>query len=130
MKLYKDMKKTLAAMHRKPQFYVLMQEEADDGMALVIQEQYKMTDYRIIVSWGGGWDHASMTLTNAQRERCPEWEEMCWLKNIFWGEGETVTQYHPAKSEYVNCHPFCLHLWKLQNCVLPTPPAEFVGVKS
>jgi len=43
--------------------------------------------------------------------RCPTWEEMCFIKSVFYGENVTVVQYHPKKSEYVNIHNFTLHLW-------------------
>ena len=34
------------------------------------------------------------------------------VKDLFWGEEDAVLQLHPPKSEYVNNHPFCLHLWR------------------
>lgn len=58
-----------------------------------------------------GWDHVSVSYRN----RCLTWEEMCQVKDIFFDEEETVVQYHPKKSEYVNLHPYVLHLWKKQN---------------
>jgi len=54
---------------------------------------------------------------------------MCALKDMFFREDETVVQYHPAKSEYVNNRPNCLHLWKPTAEELPTPPAIMVGIK-
>jgi len=79
----------------------------------------------IIVSDGEGWDHVSVSLKN----RCPTWEEMCWVKDLFFEPHEVVMQLHPAKSEYVNHHPYCLHLWRPQNRSIPLPPTEFVGPK-
>lgn len=63
---------------------------------------------RVIASDGQGWEHVSVSL----EFRCPIWEEMCWVKNLFWDETETVIQFHPAKKFYKNIHPFCLHLWR------------------
>lgn len=80
---------------------------------------------RVIVSDGEGWEHVSVSCTN----RCPNWPEMCFIKDLFWGEEETVIQYHPPKSEYVNCHPNCLHMWKPIGIDIFTPPSEFVGPK-
>lgn len=92
------------------------------------------------VSDGMGWQHVSVSLVkdiglgNKRKfrmvERCPTWEEMCFLKNLFWDEDETVVQYHPAKSEYVNCHPYCLHLWRAENFEMPTPDSLMVGIKN
>lgn len=65
----------------------------------------------VIFSEGLGWDHVSVSLPT----RCPTWEEMCYVKNVFFDEHEAVMQLHPPRSEYVNNHPYCLHLWKPQS---------------
>ena len=65
-----------------------------------------------------GWDHVSVSLRN----RCPNWEEMSLVKNIFWDEDETVVQFHPKKQEYVNFHPYCLHMWKRVDKDIELPP--------
>ena len=54
------------------------------------------------------WEHVSVSLP----DRCPTWEEMCRVKDLFWPPDETVIQFHPRKTRYVNLHPFCLHLWR------------------
>ena len=54
------------------------------------------------------WQHVSVSYPY----RTPTWNEMCFIKNLFWGEDATVVQFHPKKSEYVNNHPHCLHLWR------------------
>jgi hypothetical protein len=76
-----------------------------------------------IASNGGGWDHISITRNNG---KLPTWEEMCAIKDIFFDEEEVVVQYHPKKSEYVNIHEGCLHLWKPTIAQMPTPPKIFV----
>jgi len=80
---------------------------------------------RTIVSDGGGWEHVSVSLA----DRCPTWDEMCFIKNMFWDEDDLVIQFHPPKSEYVNCHKYCLHLWRKTNTnnFCETPPKLFVG---
>jgi hypothetical protein len=60
-------------------------------------------------------------------ERCPTWEEMCYLKSVFWGSGDVVIQFHPAEKDYVNVHPNCLHLWRPVGVELPTPDPSMVG---
>ena len=77
----------------------------------------------IVASDGLGWEHVSVSL----RDRCPTWEEMCWVKDLFWDEEEVVIQYHPTKSQQVNFHPYCLHLWKPTSQRLPMPDPELVG---
>jgi hypothetical protein len=80
---------------------------------------------RVIASDGEGWDHVSVSLSN----RTPTWEEMCFIKDIFFRDDEAVIQFHPPKSEYVNFHPFCLHLWRKQDAEFPLPPSVLVGPK-
>jgi hypothetical protein len=85
-------------------------------------------DLKIIVSDGADkepWEHVSVSLPN----RCPNWPEMCFVKDLFWREDECVIQYHPAASDYVNQHPYCLHLWRPPGIDLPVPPPLLVGVK-
>jgi hypothetical protein len=77
----------------------------------------------VIVSDEEDWDHVSVSLPT----RCPTWEEMCFIKDLFFEPHEVVMQLHPAKSEYVNHHPFCLHLWRPQNKRIPVPPTWMVG---
>lgn len=59
--------------------------------------------------------------------RTPTWREMCQVKDLFWDGEDVVIQYHPRRSEYVNCHPHTLHLWRPLDATVPTPPAMFVG---
>lgn len=75
-----------------------------------------------------GWEHVSVSIED--KTRCPSWSEMCGVKDLFWGDDETVIQFHPPKSEYVNNHPGCLHLWRPTNVVVPLPPSILVGHKA
>lgn len=72
-----------------------------------------------------GWDHVSVS----SAARCPTWKEMCVVKNWFWEEEDTVVQFHPKKSEYVDNHPNCLHLWKQAGYDYELPPSILVGIK-
>lgn len=76
----------------------------------------------VIASWGGGWDHVSISTP----VRCPTWDEMVMLKDLFFHPTELVIQYHPPKSHYVDVHPYCLHLWRPQEEMIPVPPLEYV----
>ena len=81
----------------------------------------------VIWSNGGGWEHVSVA--PYKRSHTPTWDEMCRLKDMFFHDDEVVVQFHPAKSEYVNNMPNCLHLWRPLNEVMPTPPSIMVGVR-
>lgn len=70
-----------------------------------------------------GWEHVSVSCAN----RCPTWDEMEEVKQLFWGDQETVIQFHPKKSEYVNIHPHCLHLWKMKGADYDLPPSILLG---
>jgi hypothetical protein len=69
------------------------------------------------------WEHVSVSLPN----RCPNWKEMDWIKDIFWKEDETVFQFHVPKADHINRHPYCLHLWRPIGITIPLPPKDTVG---
>lgn len=72
-----------------------------------------------------GWEHVSIST----RRRPPNWREMCFVKDLFWSEEECVIQFHPPRSEYVNNHPHCLHLWRPVDDHIRLPPSILVGLK-
>lgn len=103
----------------------------------------------VIASDGDGWDHVSVSRV----DKTPSWEEMCFIKGIFFKDDEVAMQLHPAKKDYINQHPYCLHLWRPQTSeerkainsdpalsflaidmpshgTIPLPPPIMVGVKS
>jgi len=82
--------------------------------------------FHVISSDGMGFEHVSVSLN---KKRCPTWEEMCMVKDLFWDEGACVIQYHPPKSEYVNNHPYVLHLWRPIGVSIPMPDSIMVGFK-
>lgn len=73
-----------------------------------------------------GWEHVSVTLE--KEARCPTWEEMCYIKDIFWSPEESVVQYHPHKDAYINNHPYCLHMWRSTRFEIPVPDPLLVGL--
>lgn len=74
---------------------------------------------------GPPWEHVSVSVSN----RCPFWHEMAFIKSLFWDSEDCVIQFHPPESEYVNQHPFCLHMWRPCFMEIPMPPALSVGFK-
>lgn len=71
------------------------------------------------------WDHVSVSCKN----RCPNWPEMSFIKDLFFDEEECAFQFHPPKSQYINNHPYCLHIWKPAKVEIPMPPSIMVGAK-
>lgn len=68
---------------------------------------------------GEPWDHVSVSTMT----RCPTWEEMQWVKEQFFEDEEVVMQLHQAKSQYINDHPYVLHLWRPAITEIQTPPS-------
>ena len=83
---------------------------------------YGKRSLRVVASNSLGWDHVSVSLNH----RTPTWEEMCEVKDIFFEPEEIVIQYHPPKSQYVNVHDYCLHMWKEQGIEVKLPPKFMV----
>jgi len=78
--------------------------------------------FRVMVGWDDEWEHVSVSKSH----RCPTWDEMCWVKWLFWHDDETVVQYHVPAADHINCHPFCLHLWRNRKRGFPMPPKQYV----
>lgn len=98
-------------------------ESFGNNGCFVIQTIKLKQRLNVIASDQGGWEHVSVSLGH----RSPTWEEMCAIKDMFWDAEDCVVQYHPPKSEYVNHHPYCLHLWRPVGINFPQPPSIFVG---
>lgn len=104
---------------------LIIGEISKDGFSGEIQmPTWKGT---VIASWGGGWDHVSVS--PYKKRITPEWDDMCILKAIFFKDDEAVIQIHPPKDQYVNNMPNCLHLWRYQDGEMILPPSFMVGLK-
>jgi hypothetical protein len=122
------------AFHVPDKFRVLMGPlastvaDGNNGCFLFIDERQRQFNkqhsvLRAIASDGDGWEHVSVSWPH----RTPTWEEMCEVKALFWDKEDCVVQYHPPESDYVNCHPFTLHLWRQVGAEFPRPPTYMVG---
>jgi hypothetical protein len=78
---------------------------------------------RVVASSDLGWDHVSVS----RRNRCPNWYEMEHVKRMFFHDHETAMQLHVPPADHINCHPYCLHLWRPHDVEIPRPPAWMVG---
>lgn len=94
--------------------------DSGNGIFWIPRDGYRLA---VIITDGGGWDHASVSRDDGQT---PSWEDMCEVKRLFFTPEETVVQFHPKESEYVNIHPGCLHLWRKQGTEHELPPRIFV----
>lgn len=98
---------------------------SDHGLFRLPSEDRKTWLLVMCAPMRNDWQHVSVST----KHRTPTWEEMAEIKKLFWGEDVTVVQYHPKKSEYVNNHPYCLHLWRNTKAEHELPPSLLVGIK-
>ena len=84
----------------------------------VFEIPYSSVTLRIICGCGEGWDHVSVSLP----DRCPTWNEMQWVKGLFFKKEETVFQFHPPEKDYVNACKTVLHLWRPWKTRIQLPP--------
>ena len=101
---------------------LLGKPDPDEGGYFVLKT--KGVTLRCIASWSYGWDHVSVTVNG--EDRCPTWEEMSHVKDVFFKPEEPAFQFHPPDSMHVNFHPYCLHLWRSQSEPLLLPPKEML----
>ena len=112
-------------------------EAPNDGMGGWYYDSTSGKRLNFIFSYQMGWEHLSVSMPS----KTPTWDMMCRMKDIFWNEDETCVEYHPAKSQYVNMHSHCLHIWRPIYCkefctdpeskeeILPVPPHLLVGFR-
>jgi len=78
---------------------------------------------KVIASDGLGWEHVSVSTVT----RCPTHAEMEFIREQFWRDDECVMLLSVPRTEHINCHPYCLHMWRPTESAIPRPPAEMVG---
>jgi hypothetical protein len=105
------------------------EEDGNNGVFIIRRLKLK-GQLTVIASDGFLWEHVSVS----RPDRCPTYEELKLVKDLFWSITDTVVQYFPRESEYVNNHPYCLHLWRKvghegTEYEFPTPPSILVGIK-
>jgi len=104
-----------------------MKSDATDGNngVFFLKCPYSNRDLVAIISNQGGWEHVSVSVAN-KTDRIPTWEEMCFVKDLFWELEECAIQYHPPRSMYKNDHAGVLHLWRPLDLKIPMPPLAYV----
>lgn len=74
---------------------------------------------------GKPWEHVSVSVWIPRRR--PTWEEMNFVKRLFWDDSETVIQLHVPRDRHISVQDNCLHLWKPTGVEIPLPPAIIVA---
>ena len=117
--------KTISEILDCKQIYTEGLDFSEDGIkGYMCIERVDMT---FVASWGGGWDHVSVS--PLKKKIVPSWEMMCKVKDIFFEPEEAVIQIHPPKDEYVNNMSNCLHLWRANDKEMTLPPSFMVGLR-
>lgn len=101
-------------------------ESYGNNGAFAIPIEHKVTAF-VIASDGDGWEHVSAHIMDHGKDETPSWEEMCKIKDLFWDEEDCIVQFHPPKTEYVNHHEHCLHLWREEGVNWKTPARDLIG---
>lgn len=95
-----------------------------NGMFLIPRKGNFRGFYQVIATDGAGWDHISVCLLDSNfnfRERTLTWDEMCEIKDIFFKNNETTVEFHPREEDYIDEHPWVLHMWKSTAEAFPIP---------
>ena len=103
----------------------------DEANGAFIIDRYNNGEfYLVIASNGQGWDHVSVTIhkkNGGPVNKCPSYQEMMMIKEKLFSEEDVVFQLHPREEDYINTHPYCLHLWKPNNCNMVVPPLNSIN---
>jgi hypothetical protein len=102
----------------------------EEGLGGAFLVPHKRLWFRVIASSGYDqkekewrFDHISISLKN----RCPTWDEMEYMKNLFFEPWEVCYQLHVTNENHINVHPYCLHIWRHCDIEVPLPPKEMIG---
>jgi hypothetical protein len=82
--------------------------EVPYGNAYIVKHPRTHAKLACIHSLNDGWNHVSVSLD----KRTPTWDEMAYIKHVFFEDEDLCIQIHPKKSQYVNLHENCLHIWQ------------------
>jgi len=66
------------------------------------------------------WRHVSFSMAH----RVPNYEELKACRMTFFPADAEVVQVFPPEEEFVNCHPYCLHLWWSKDRRLVPPQTQ------
>lgn len=118
------MKKEILNQYRVKQGKWATKDNDDFGLFFIKYPKHKNLLKVICAPMNEEWQHVSVSL----KKRVPTWEEMNFIKDLFWKEDDCVVQFHPPKEDYVNNCEYCLHLWRWTKETFPRPPKHLVGI--
>lgn len=89
---------------REPSPYI---ESGGGGAWKRIGDELMVTMSESLESDGRTWIHVAFS----RPTRLPSWSDMKRVKDAFIGKERRAISVLPRASEYVNIHPYCLHLF-------------------
>ena len=98
----------------------------DDDIQGAFIIPYMAYELKVICGVGDGWDHVSVS----RKYRQPTWDEMDWIRRLFFESGETVLQIHPPVDLHINYHEHVLHLWRAWGVEFTLPPRYMIAPES
>ena len=85
-----------------------------------------------VVSDQEDWDHVSIHVETMRKkkqkwiQRTPTWDEIVFVKDMFFRPDEWEMQFLPGQKDYINDHNYTLHIWRPHNVLIPKPPIWMV----
>jgi hypothetical protein len=79
-----------------------------EGMSLGFSARPLQT---VILSGGYRDDVPWLHVSTAWSNRLPSFEELREVREVFFDDALVAVQVFPPKAEYINVHPYCLHLY-------------------
>lgn len=98
--------------------------DGNNGLFVIPRGNASKQNLTVIASDGGEWEHVSVSM----KDRMPTWDDMNYVKGLFWEPSEAVMQLHVPEARHINNHPYCLHLWRPAAGGIPLPPQFMVGL--
>lgn len=83
------------------------------GLAVISEVAFYPPDNRGAQPW--------LHVSTSRAERLPSWEDLREVKDLFCGRDRLALQVLPPEAEYVNAHPYVLHLWVALGPGRPVP---------
>jgi hypothetical protein len=71
---------------------------SNKGLRVIVTEE---------VHAGQKWQHVSVS----RATRLPTWRDIRTVKDLFIGRDEKAIMVLPADAEYINVHPYCMHMY-------------------
>jgi len=100
----------------------VLEDAGIDWLSCLLPGHKNGRSLNCVAAWRGGWDRVRVLTA---QPGAPTWADMCIVKDVFFGENETVIQVHPPDTHpaHLKRSAVRLVLWRPQMGGIPLPPA-------